>query len=75
MMLFRERMTVIHQSFGTPRVIYTLRNRLERKNIHSELKVRRKRKNLTTYQLLVPKKDAQKAMDLLNRYKKELEQA
>lgn len=74
-MLFRESMTVIHQSFGTPRVIYSLRRRLERKSIHSELKVRHGKKSLTTYQLLVPKKDAQKAMDLLNRYKEELEQA
>ncbi|WP_188432840.1 hypothetical protein [Kroppenstedtia guangzhouensis] len=74
-MLFREKMIVIHQSFGTPRVIYSLRNRLERHNIHSELRIHRGKKQWTTCQLLVPKKDSQKALDLLNRYKQELEQA
>ncbi|PTX60753.1 hypothetical protein C8P63_10863 [Melghirimyces profundicolus] len=73
-MFFRESMTVIHQSYGTPRVIYSLQNRLERANIPSELKVRQG-KSITTYQLLVPRRDAKRALELLNRYKSELEQA
>ncbi|WP_380705471.1 hypothetical protein [Salinithrix halophila] len=73
-MIFKGGMTVIHQSFGTPRVIYSLRGQLERHDITSELKVRRKN-NITTYQLLVPKKDASRALELLNSYKKELEEA
>ncbi|QKG83419.1 hypothetical protein GXN76_02305 [Kroppenstedtia pulmonis] len=73
-MLFHGGMVVIHQSFGTPRVIYSLRNRLERNLIHSELNVQRK-KGIPTYQLLVPKKDARQARELLKHYKKELEQA
>ncbi|WP_094265193.1 hypothetical protein [Paludifilum halophilum] len=65
-------MTVVHQSYGTPRVVYSLRNRLEQSHIYSELKVKRK-KHVTAYQLLVPKEDASKAQELLNRYKRELE--
>lgn len=73
-MLFHDRMVIIHQSYGTPRTIYSLRNRLERHHIDSQLRVRR-RKSITTYQLLVPRRDAQKANDLLQRYKRELEEA
>ncbi|WP_107727803.1 hypothetical protein [Desmospora activa] len=73
-MLFRDRMVQIHQSYGEPRVIYSLRNQLERNHIESRLRVKRK-KHLTTYQLLVPSQDAQKAVEILDCYKKELEKA
>ncbi|MDA8352819.1 MAG: hypothetical protein M0Z65_06435 [Firmicutes bacterium] len=73
-MLFRESMTVIHQSYGTPRVAYSLRNHLERNHISSQLKIRNK-KGLTAYQLLVPRKKAEQAKRLLNQYKQRLEQA
>ncbi|MDR6225821.1 hypothetical protein [Desmospora profundinema] len=73
-MLFHDRMVIIHQSYGTPRVIYSLRNCLERNHIESQLHVKRQ-KPITTYQLLVPRRDANKALDLLKRYKRELEEA
>ncbi|SMO76512.1 hypothetical protein [Melghirimyces algeriensis] len=73
-MLFRQKMTVIHQSYGTPRVVYALKSCLERNNIYSELKVESK-KGLVAYQLLVPRQKAQKARNLLHLYKKELEKA
>jgi hypothetical protein len=72
-LLFHDRMVVIHQSYGTPRVIYSLRGRLDRNQIYNQLRVNRK-KNMTTYQLLVPRKDAQRALDVLHSYKQELKQ-
>lgn len=73
-MLFRDRMVQIHQSYGTPRVVYSLRNRLDRNHIESRLRIKRN-KHLTAYQLLVPSQDAEKATEILHRYKKELEKA
>ncbi|MCS1352037.1 hypothetical protein [Mechercharimyces sp. CAU 1602] len=70
-MIFFDRMVVVHESFGAPRVIYSLRNQLERHNIYSELKVSRKRQ-IATYQLLVPKRDEKHALQLLSQYKEAL---
>lgn len=72
-MLFKDRMVVIHHSYGTPRVIHSLRHRLDRNHIYNELKVNRN-KSIITYQLMVPKRDVPRALELLRHYKEELEQ-
>lgn len=69
-----ERMVLLHQSYGTPRVVYTLQTELERHHIYSEFKVSRKKK-LTNYQLWIRQRDAEKAREVLEKFKGGLLQA
>lgn len=69
-MLF-ERMQLLHQSYGTPRVVYGLKAELERRHIYARVKVTRKKK-LTYFQLWIRQEDADQAQQVLETFKNRL---